>query len=82
MRLRDAAPPGTCAVTLWDYLVPAALGGGSGLIAGFGVRYLLRKEHPKTSDAAAHIVEGAITLLVGGMTFILRTRHPRLRIPA
>ena len=78
----DVGPPGTCAVSMWDYVVPAAVGGGVGLASGFGVRALLKNEHPTTRDAAAHIVEGAITLLVGGLTFIMRLRHPRLRIPS
>ena len=70
-------PSATCAVSMWDYLIPAAIGGGSGLAAGFGVRYLFRNEHPLTADAAAHIVEGAVTLLVGGLTFIIRLSRPR-----
>jgi hypothetical protein len=65
------------AVNYWDYIVPAAIGGSTGLLFGFGARYMLRDEHPKTADAAAHIVEGAITLLVGGLTFVLWMRRPR-----
>jgi hypothetical protein len=73
-----AADPDKCPVNMWDYLIPAAIGGTTGLLSGFGVRYLLRRDHPQTVDSAAHIVEGAVTLLVGGMTFILRLRH---RVP-
>ena len=70
-------PSGTCEVSFWDYIVPAAIGGGTGLMSGFGARYLFRNEATKTADAAAHIVEGAVTLLVGGLTFIMWTRRPR-----
>lgn len=82
-RLLGAAsePVATCAVSMWDYVIPAAIGGGAGLASGFGVRYLFRNEDPKTADAAAHIVEGAVTLLVGGLTYVMRLRHPRLRLP-
>ncbi|OHD23634.1 MAG: hypothetical protein A2Y38_01395 [Spirochaetes bacterium GWB1_59_5] len=71
------APEAACAVSMWDYVVPAGIGGATGLLTGFGVRYLMRREHPTTQDAAAHIVEGAVTLLVGGLTFILWLRRPR-----
>lgn len=71
------APESACVVNMWDYIVPAAIGGSVGLLTGFGVRALLRREPPTTQDAAAHIVEGAVTLLVGGMTFVLWTRRPR-----
>ncbi len=79
MRFGAADP---CAVSMWDYVVPAAIGGGAGLATGFLVRYLMRNEHPKTADAAAHITEGAITLLTGGMLYIMRVKNPRLRLPA
>lgn len=81
MRSLAEDPTDVCAVGMWDYLIPALIGGGAGLASGFGVRYLMRNEHPMTADSAAHFVEGAITLLVGGMTFVMRLRHPRLRIP-
>jgi len=66
-----------CPINFWDYVVPAAIGGGAGLMAGFGARYLFRNEPARTADSAAHIIEGAITLLVGGTTFILWNRRPR-----
>ena len=80
VRQLRAAPdirPDACPVYLWDYLIPAAVGGATGIATGFAVRYLMRREHPKTADAAAHIVEGAVTLLVGGLTFVLRLRSQR-----
>lgn len=80
VRFADAGDP--CAVSMWDYVIPAALGGGTGLASGFLARWLLRNEHPKTADAAAHIVEGAVTLLVGGMVYVMRVKNPRLRLPA
>lgn len=69
------ANPGTCDVTLSDFMLPATIGTAAGAVAGIVARMLLDGERHTAKDAAAHVVETGVFLLVGGLTFVLRQRR-------
>lgn len=71
-----AAPEYACAVHIKDFVIPATIGSAAGLGAGLLARRLMDGEHSATKDAAAYVVNTAMFLLVGGLTFILRSRRP------
>lgn len=62
-------------ISLDDFMIPATIGSIAGLGAGALVRKMLDGEHDTAKDAAAYIVNSAIFLLVGGLTFVLRQRR-------
>lgn len=62
-------------VNLSDYMVPVSVGGVAGLVAGVVARVLMDGEHTSTKDAAAFIVNSAVSLLVGGLVFVHRQRR-------
>jgi hypothetical protein len=65
--LADARP-----VRLSDFMVPASIGSAAGFVAGILARTLMDGEHDTTKDAAAYIVNSAVFLLVGGLTWVVR----------
>ena len=65
--LADARP-----VRLADFMIPASVGSAAGFAAGFIARALMDGEHDTTKDAAAYIVNSAVFLLVGGLTWVIR----------
>lgn len=72
---RQLAHPGSCDVTLADFMFPATIGTAAGVVAGVVARMLLDGERSTAKDAAAHVVESGVFLLVGGLTFVLRQRR-------
>jgi hypothetical protein len=71
-----AAPEAACAVNIWDFALPVALGSIAGLVAGMGARKLMDGEHSATKDAIAHVAHAVGFWMVGGITFVLRQRRP------
>jgi len=72
---RQLAHPGACDVTLSDFMFPATIGSAAGVMAGIVARLLMDGERSTAKDAAAHVVETGVFLLVGGLTFVLRQRR-------
>lgn len=72
---RQLAIRGSCDVTLSDFMFPATVGSAAGIVGGIVARMLLDGERSTAKDAAAHVVETGIFLLVGGLTFVLRQRR-------
>jgi len=70
--LADARP-----VNLSDFMIPASIGSAAGFAAGFLARALMDGEHDTTKDAAAYIVNSAVFLLVGGLTWVMRQSRER-----
>ncbi len=72
---RQLAIPGSCDVTLGDFMFPATVGTVAGTVAGIIARVMMDGERSTAKDAAAHVVETGVFLLVGGLTFVLRQRR-------
>ncbi len=72
---RQLAIRGSCDVTLSDFMFPATVGSAAGVVAGIAARLLMDGERSTAKDAAAHVVETGVFLLVGGLTFVLRQRR-------
>jgi hypothetical protein len=75
VRRRQYLLAGAQPVAVDDFLIPATIGSIAGLGAGAMVRKMLDGEHDTAKDAAAYIVNSAVFLLVGGLTFVLRQRR-------
>ncbi len=65
----------SCDVTLSDFMFPATIGSAAGVVAGIAARLLMDGERSTAKDAASHVVETGVFLLVGGLTFVLRQRR-------
>lgn len=73
-------PPSRCEASFWDFAVPTALGGVASSAASFLVRRALPDVSSRRQEAIG-IMAGTLAFwVVGGITWVVRTRwRSRLR---